>query len=76
MNNTRRKALNKIREQIEDIKMAIEELRDEEQEYLDNIPENLHGGEKYEKAINAVYEMDDAINNLDAVLENIENAVE
>ena len=56
--------------------MAIEDLRDEEQEYLDNIPENFQSGEKYEKAENAIYELDDAINNLDSVIENIENAVE
>ncbi len=54
MNNPRRKALNKIKDQIEDLKMAIEEVLEEEQEAFDNIPENLEGSERYEKAEDAI----------------------
>ena len=40
MNNTRRKALEDINRKLEDIKSDLEMLRDEEQEYIDNMPEN------------------------------------
>ena len=45
MNNPRRKALSQLKEQIEEIQSVLEELLEEEQEYLDNIPENLQGSE-------------------------------
>ena len=41
MNNTRRKALNKIAEELREINERLEALRDEEQEYQENMPENL-----------------------------------
>ena len=40
MNKIRRKALEEIRTKIEDVKSDLEMLRDEEQEYIDNMPEN------------------------------------
>ena len=63
-------------EQIEELKNDLECLRDEEQEYLDNMPENMQSGEKYEKAENAIYEMEEAISNLEYALENIDNSAE
>lgn len=68
MNNPRRKKLNKLMEQIEDLKMALEEILEEEQEAFDNIPENLEGTERYEKAEEAVYALEE--------IEHIENATE
>ena len=50
MNKARRKAIEKVVSDLYDIQSAVEELRDEEQEYLDNIPENLQGSERYELA--------------------------
>ena len=44
MNKIRRKSLTEIKDKIEDLKTELELLLDEEQEYLDNIPENMQGG--------------------------------
>lgn len=41
MNNKRRREIKNIVESLEVIKKIIEDLRDEEQDSLDNIPENL-----------------------------------
>lgn len=41
MNDTRRKRIMKLVDQLSDISEELETIRDEEQEYIDNIPENL-----------------------------------
>ena len=71
MNNERRKALSKlsgeVRElagKLEDLKSQLEELKGEEEEYRDNMPENLHGGDKYAVADAAVNALDSAIDGM------------
>ena len=49
MNNTRRKKLSRLAEQIEEIKEALEVLKEEEESYQENMPENLQGSERYEQ---------------------------
>lgn len=59
---------NKITEcrgDMETLKEELETLRDEEQEYLDNMPENLHGSDKYSTAENSIQEMETLIEWLD-----------
>lgn len=68
MNAERRKRIAKLVEGLESIQQEIEYIRDEEQEYMENIPENLQGSERYETAEEAVGLLDDVINNVaDAV---------
>lgn len=43
MNKNRRQALKALMDQLEDIKSSIEEIQSEEEDYRDNIPENLQG---------------------------------
>ena len=74
MNNARRAALAKIGEVIEEAKGDIEMLRDEEQEYLDAMPESLQSSEKHGTAENAVSSMDNAINSIEEVISSIEEA--
>lgn len=75
MNNTRRKELQKIYDIITDAKENLEILMDEEEEYKDNIPENLQYSERYEKAEEACDSLYEAIGNLEEALDNIENAM-
>lgn len=49
MNATRRKELNKLIEQLEDIKSQIENLQQEEQDAYDNLPESLQDSERGER---------------------------
>lgn len=69
MNKVRRKALSEIAEQIGT-------LRDEEDEYRENIPESLQGGEKYELSESASDLMNEALDSLDEAIGSIESAAE
>jgi len=46
MNKIRRKKLQQILDQIEEMHSLLEEILEEEEEALDNIPENLQGSER------------------------------
>lgn len=86
MNNTRRKGIKKISEKVSDLRIQLEELlseieevKGEEEEYRDNIPENMQSGERYEVAEAAVESLDSAYGILeDAIssLEEMENTLD
>ena len=76
MNRDRRKALAAIRIQLYDLHDLLEEVQQEEEEYRDNIPENLQGSERYEKADEACDNLYSAISSLEEVIEYIDAAVE
>ena len=76
MNKIRRKALNSIIEQLQEIQSNIEEIMDEEMEYKDNMPENLQTSERYEKSEEACSAMQDAIAEIDVVIDYLNTATE
>lgn len=67
MNAARRKALRKIASDLEELKAQLEDLQAEEEEYLDNMPENLWGSSRYETAAEAIDNMTDAVSGLEDV---------
>ena len=69
MNKIRRKNLQSIIDQLEELKGSLEDLQAEEEEYRGNIPENMQESERYEKA-------DEAVDNLEEVISSIEAAIE
>lgn len=69
MNKTRRKAIEKVVEQLLECEEAMENIRDEEQEAYDNLPESLQDSEKGEAMTEWVDAMDDS---LGAIREAIE----
>lgn len=89
MNNERRKALGKLKEQISDLRVKLDELignaadlhseleglKDEEQEYFDNMPESLQGGDKGQTAEEAIQNLETALEKLDE-LKDLENGLE
>ena len=75
MNNVRRKTLNEIRDKIEELRGDLEAVMNEEEDYRDNMPENLQNSERYEKADDACNAMSEAIDMLDDVASNIEDIV-
>ena len=86
MNNERRKHINRLiselqglGSQIEDIKGRIDALRDEEQEYYDNMPESFQSGEKggvAQAAIDALENAHDDLPEIDDVISYLETAAE
>lgn len=76
MNKIRRKNLQTIIDRLEDIKADLEEITYEEEEYRDNIPENLQGSKKYERADEACDNLNDAADTLNEVIDSITTAME
>lgn len=71
MNKERRKNIQDVVEQLEGLKTTLEELQGEEEEYRDNIPENLQGSERYEKADEACDALNDAVNSLEDIISSL-----
>jgi len=76
MNKYRRKSLQDIIEHLEELKGSLEGLQAEEEECRDNMPENLQGSEKYERADEAVDQLGDAISSLEDAISSVEAATE
>lgn len=76
MNKIRRKNLQTIIDRLGDIKADLEEITYEEEEYRDNIPENLQSSEKYERADEACDNLNDAADTLNEVIDSITTAME
>ena len=74
MNKQRRKDIDTLIQALEEIREQIQFVLEEEQEYLDNIPENLQNSERYETAQTAVSELEEADGSIDDIIEHLENA--
>ena len=74
MNDPRRKELQKIHELLAEVCDRLEAVKYEEEEYKDNIPENLQGSERYERAEEVVSTLEDAMYTLNDVLDAVEEA--
>lgn len=76
MNKDRRARIQALIKKLEDIKEDIDFIKDEEQEYYDNMPESIQAGEKGDKAQEAVDNLDYACSQIDEVIEYLEGALE
>lgn len=76
MNNTRRKALRELIDRIEGAKREIEEIKTEEEEYYNNMPEAFQDGEKGDRAQTVIEYLDEAMTAADNVVENLTEAAE
>lgn len=76
MNKYRRKSLQDIKDQLEELKCRLEGLQAEEEEYRDGMPWNMQGSEKYEKADEAAGNIGSAAESLDEAIASIEAAKE
>lgn len=76
MNKIRRKALQEIHDKLTDLSAELEALKDEEDEYRENMPENLQGSERYEQSESASYSIDEAMENITTACDCIESAME
>lgn len=74
MNKGRRAAILEVVSNLESLKNKVESIMEDEIDYMDNIPENLQGSYKYEKAEDAVDSLGDAVSELETAIEAIENA--
>ena len=68
MNKQRRQKIRNIRKEIENCKENLQKILDEEQEYFDNIPENLQGSMRGSDS-------EDAIDAMESCIEYLENII-
>lgn len=76
MNKQDRKELEKAINFIENAKIIVEEILDNEQEKFSNMPDGLQLSEKGQKMEENISALEDAINSLDDALEQIQVASE
>jgi hypothetical protein len=74
MNKERRDRLAKAVGLLNQATAIIEECRDEEQEYYDNMPESLQGGDKGAKAEEVISALEQALFSVEDAVAEIENA--
>lgn len=72
MNNARRKEIRSIISGIEEIKDKLDSIRDDEQEYYDNIPENLQESARAQNSEEAIDSMDNVISSLEDAVGELE----
>lgn len=76
MNKTRRAALEVVKDAISEMIPEVETHRDDEQGYLDAMPESFQQGEKGEAAGMSIDALETALSNLQEALEAIEEAIQ
>lgn len=76
MNKERRKSLREIQSELERLGQDLEALKDEEEEYRDNMPENLQESERYQRADEVCDLLQEALESMDNAYQQIEEAVE
>lgn len=74
MNQTRRTAIQELMNQLADLKEAIAVVQEQEEEYRDNIPENLQESKKYEKAEAACDNLTEVVDLLGDAIDSLESA--
>ena len=76
MNKDRRKEINQLIAELEDLKSRVESVLEEEQEYLDNMPESFQEGEKGEKAQAAIEALENTQQSIEEAIDNLNTAAE
>jgi predicted RNase H-like HicB family nuclease len=76
MNNTRREEIQKITDVLQDILYDIELVLSDEQEYFDNMPENLQFSERGERSEEAISNLEYTLESVQEAIENLQEAIE
>lgn len=65
-----------LRDKIDELKGQFEELRDEEEECYDNLPESLQDSERGERMQECIDYIDDLLNEFDSAVASMEYVCE
>lgn len=76
MNKQRRKRITEAMELLQQAQAIIEEVKDEEQDAFDNLPEGLQGSERGEAMEEAISNLEEAYDNMDDIISSLEAAGE
>lgn len=72
MNKTRRERLRNITQILESEIADIEAIIEEEEEYMENIPENLQESVRYYDAEDAIDNMNEAVNSISESIDSLQ----
>lgn len=73
MNKTRIKQLINWKKKAEELKEELESILYDEQDYFDNMPENLQGSMKGIDSEEAINQLEDAISTLEEAIDSVDN---
>ena len=76
MNNKRRNSIRKIKESLSRLVNYLEELRDEEDEAYDNMPEQFQDSERGEIMQNAIEALDNAADWIQEAIDELDRIVD
>ena len=74
MNKDRRARISALQAQLQDIMSALDEIRNEEQEAYDNLPESFQYGERGDAMTDAIDNLDEAASTLEDVDSYLDDA--
>lgn len=75
MNKARRERIKNIAEKLQEVLCDIEDVQNEEQEYLDSLPDNLQNSQRAEAATSIISTLEDIFVNLEAAITDLEEMV-
>ena len=73
MNKARIKQLINWKKKAEELKEELESILYDEQDYFDNMPENLQGSMKGMDSEEAINQLEDAISTLEEAIDSVDN---
>ncbi len=76
MNKQRRKEIDNLISDAIRLETSIEDLLADEQDYFDNMPENLQSSDKAEIAENAISCLEEALSNIQDLIDNLSEAMD
>ena len=71
MNKSRRQRIRDVRREIESCKENLQKILDEEQDYFDNMPENLQGSMRGSDSENAIDVLESCIEDLENIINEL-----
>lgn len=76
MNRQRRKEIEEIKDVLGELFDRVECLKEEEEEYLENMPDGIRESERGEAAEDAIRILEDALEEIDGAVSSLESAIE
>lgn len=71
MNKQRRQKIRDVRKEIENCKKNLQKILDEEQDYFDNMPENLQGSIRGSDSEDGIDTMENCIEDLENIIKEL-----
>ena len=76
MNNARRKQIRCVADTLSNALSLLEDIKSEEEDSLNNIPENMQSSERYRISENAVDALDEAVSSIEEALSSLDSSIE